>query len=268
MATPTSLERCVEVAHVRRADDDLRQHPGQRARFDRDRAALTVDRGTRHPAASTGQIRDDVSGSRVRLDARRKQDAGGAGASRSKTGRLPPTSAREAWCRTAIWRMLPPSCQPSGVARGARDVPASRAYASSSSSGSSSKASSVVDFRREDAIEVLDLLVLLVVLEVLLELHLLADEGALGVRAQVGRLGRGREADLAVVARVLEVSRMIRRTSLSPRLVTPAAYLLPSAMSLSSRAATRGSTTPMRTPLLSARSGGCPRGRARPHRPG
>ena len=40
------------------------------------------------------------------------------------------------------------------------------------------------------------------------------------------------------------------RTSLSPSDVTPAAYLLPSAISLSSRAATRGSTTPMRTPLL------------------
>ena len=43
---------------------------------------------------------------------------------------------------------------------------------------------------------------------------------------------------------------MMIRTSLSPSEVTPAAYLLPSAMSLSRRAATRGSTTPMRTPLL------------------
>ena len=34
--------------------------------------------------------------------------------------------------------------------------------------------------------------------------------------------------------------------------MTPAAYLLPSAMSLSRRAATRGSTTPMRMPLLIA----------------
>ena len=34
--------------------------------------------------------------------------------------------------------------------------------------------------------------------------------------------------------------------------MTPAAYLLPSAMSLSRRAATRGSTTPMRIPLLIA----------------
>ena len=45
---------------------------------------------------------------------------------------------------------------------------------------------------------------------------------------------------------------MMIRTSLSPRLVTPAAYLLPSAMSLSRRAATRGSTTPIRMPLLVA----------------
>ena len=39
---------------------------------------------------------------------------------------------------------------------------------------------------------------------------------------------------------------------MSPSEVTPAAYLLPSAMSLSRRAATRGSTTPMRMPLLIA----------------
>ena len=45
---------------------------------------------------------------------------------------------------------------------------------------------------------------------------------------------------------------MMIRTSLSPSEVTPAAYLLPSAMSLSRRAATRGSTTPMRMPLLKA----------------
>ena len=45
---------------------------------------------------------------------------------------------------------------------------------------------------------------------------------------------------------------MMIRTSLSPSDVTPAAYLLPSAMSFSRRAATRGSTTPMRMPLLIA----------------
>ena len=39
---------------------------------------------------------------------------------------------------------------------------------------------------------------------------------------------------------------MMIRTSLSPSDVTPAAYLLPSAISLSRRAATRGSTTPIR----------------------
>src|SRR6478735_2510266 len=38
----------------------------------------------------------------------------------------------------------------------------------------------------------------------LFEVHLLADERALRVRAQVGRLGRGREAHLAVVAGILE----------------------------------------------------------------
>ena len=40
--------------------------------------------------------------------------------------------------------------------------------------------------RRQDAIEVLDLLVLLVVLEVVLELHLLADQGSLRVRPKIG----------------------------------------------------------------------------------
>ncbi len=90
---------------------------------------------------------------------------------------------------------------PAGIRTGGPILPPrGDAYGSSSSSGSSSKASSRRRLRRQDAVEVLDLLVLLVVLEVLLEVHLLADEGALRVRAQVGRLGRGREADLAVVA--------------------------------------------------------------------
>src|SRR4029079_19651008 len=57
--------------------------------------------------------------------------------------------------------------------------------------------------RRQDAVEVLDLLVLLVVLEVLLQVHLLADERALRVLPQVGRLDRRRERDLPVVAGVL-----------------------------------------------------------------
>src|SRR5436190_11877682 len=57
--------------------------------------------------------------------------------------------------------------------------------------------------RRQDAIEVLDLLVLLVVLEVVLELHLLADQGALRVGPEVGRLRGHREGDLPVIAGVL-----------------------------------------------------------------
>ena len=138
------LERCVEVAHVRRAEDDLRQHPGQRARFDRDRAALTVDRGTRHPAASTGQIRDDVSGSRVRLDARRKQER--------RRRRRQPLEDREVAAHVGAGGVVPDGHLANATSlvpalrRGTRDrdVPASRAYASSSSSCSSSKASSVV----------------------------------------------------------------------------------------------------------------------------
>src|SRR3989442_3169013 len=60
------------------------------------------------------------------------------------------------------------------------------------------------DLGRQDSIEILDLLVLDVVLELLFELHLLAQQRALRVGPQVGRLGGGREADLAVVAGVLE----------------------------------------------------------------
>src|SRR4026208_504631 len=48
---------------------------------------------------------------------------------------------------------------------------------------------------------------------------------------------------------------MMIRTSTAPSEVTPARYLLPSAMSLSRRAATRGSTTPSRIPLPTAMRG-------------
>ena len=68
-----ALERGVEVAHVRRTQHDLREHPGQRRRFDGDRAALTVERGASHPATPPGQVDDDVAGAGVRLDPGRQQ---------------------------------------------------------------------------------------------------------------------------------------------------------------------------------------------------
>ena len=61
------------MADVGRAEDDLRQHPRQRARFDRDGATLAVDGRTRDPAAASGQIGDDVTGTGVGLDPRREQ---------------------------------------------------------------------------------------------------------------------------------------------------------------------------------------------------
>ena len=73
------------MADVRRSEHDLGQHPGERARFDRDGATLPIDSGTGHPAATGGQVGDDVTRARVRIDARREEAAGGAGARRSNT---------------------------------------------------------------------------------------------------------------------------------------------------------------------------------------
>src|SRR4051794_25396847 len=56
---------------------------------------------------------------------------------------------------------------------------------------------------RHDAADVLDLVVFLVELELVLEVHLFADERAFGVRPQVADLGRRRKRDFAVVGRIL-----------------------------------------------------------------
>ena len=63
-----ALERGVEVADIRRPQDDLRQHPRQRVRLETDRPALLVEGGTCHPTASAEQVGDDIAGARVRLD--------------------------------------------------------------------------------------------------------------------------------------------------------------------------------------------------------
>ena len=83
----SALEGGVEVADVRRTEDDLGEHPRQRARLERDRPALAVDRGARDPAAATEQVDDDIA--RVRCGASIRDatsDGDGAGARRSKTG--------------------------------------------------------------------------------------------------------------------------------------------------------------------------------------
>ena len=61
------------MADVRRPEHDLGEHPGQRRRFDRDRAALAIEGGAGHPAAAAGEIDDDVAGAGVRLDPRGEQ---------------------------------------------------------------------------------------------------------------------------------------------------------------------------------------------------
>src|SRR5262245_24145057 len=58
------------MAEVRRPQDKLRQEARQRAGFDRDRAALVVDRGVGDPATASRQVEDDVPRARVGLEAR------------------------------------------------------------------------------------------------------------------------------------------------------------------------------------------------------
>ena len=55
-------ERGVEVAEVRRSEDDLGQEPAQRAQFEGERAALPIDRRPCDPPTSPEQVRDDVAG--------------------------------------------------------------------------------------------------------------------------------------------------------------------------------------------------------------
>ncbi len=57
-----ALEGRVEVAYIRRPQHDLRQHPGQRIRFERHGSALTIDGRPGDPAPATEQVGDDVPG--------------------------------------------------------------------------------------------------------------------------------------------------------------------------------------------------------------
>ena len=63
-----ALERRVQVPDVRRPQHDLRQHPRQRARFERDRPPLAVHRRPAHPAATAEQVGHDVTGPGVLID--------------------------------------------------------------------------------------------------------------------------------------------------------------------------------------------------------
>ena len=55
------LDRGVEVAQVRRPEDDLGQEPVERRALEADPLALAVDRGARDPAAAPEQVEDDVA---------------------------------------------------------------------------------------------------------------------------------------------------------------------------------------------------------------
>ena len=62
------LERGVEMADVGRPQDDLGEHPGQRARLEGDGPALAVDGRPGDPAAAAEQVGHDVAGAAVELD--------------------------------------------------------------------------------------------------------------------------------------------------------------------------------------------------------
>ena len=96
-----ALERRVEVADVRRPEDDLGEHPGQRARFERDArgAGGRSRRGRPSRPGRTGRRRRRRGrcGASIRA-ATRAGD--GAGASRSKTGSENPGSVLANEART------------------------------------------------------------------------------------------------------------------------------------------------------------------------
>ena len=87
------LERGVEVADVRRPQDDLGEHPGQRARLERDRrgAAGRPPRGRPSRRDRTGRRRRRRRSSAAR-SAPRPGPAGGGGANRSNAGSEKPGS--------------------------------------------------------------------------------------------------------------------------------------------------------------------------------
>src|SRR4029079_7417287 len=64
------LERRVEVAEIRRPQDELREQPGEGRRFEADGATLAVDRGAGNPTAAAGEVEDRVARLRIGLDPR------------------------------------------------------------------------------------------------------------------------------------------------------------------------------------------------------
>ena len=143
------LERGVQVADVGRPQDDVREDPRQRARFERDRPALPVDGGTGHPPAAAEQVGDDVPGARMEVDPRgddrgrrwrRRPLERGKGEPGLVVGRRG-AAAHRSMLADGSRRMSSAIRSGGGPVARRLDGP----YGSSSSSGSSSNASSVVD---------------------------------------------------------------------------------------------------------------------------
>ena len=179
-----------------------------------DALALGVDRGAGDPAAAAEQVEDDLAGLARGLQPRRDEGRRGRRREALERGEAEPrvssqeqrTARHRARLSQTVGSRAPRRTRESKTGRTRRPVPIDRVrvYGSSSSSG-------LLDERlvgrllgRQDAVEVLDLLVLDVVLEIVLEVLSSRTSVPLVYGPQVRRLGGGRERDLAVVARVLE----------------------------------------------------------------
>ena len=99
-----ALERRVEMADVGRSQDDLGEHPRERARFEGHDPPLTVEPRPGDPAAAPERVGDDVAGTGVRVDQGDDEAWGGAGASRSRTGSARPGSEGPGGGRPVIGR--------------------------------------------------------------------------------------------------------------------------------------------------------------------
>ncbi len=119
------LDGCIEVAQVRRPQDDLGEEPVERAGLQADGLALAVDGRPGHPAAAAERVQDDVTGCgagvQARVDERRRGRRRGALECREAEPRF--GSKEERSTRHARDCRRPPG---RGQAQGPTPLPANR----------------------------------------------------------------------------------------------------------------------------------------------